>query len=143
MEHYKHQTWGPEDLKPGDPRTRDLGPKDRIPEDWGPKDWGPEDPRTGARRPGTLGPRVFRAVLHLADKRVEYSLVNNHQSLNASNFIKLCNVSFHRDLLQASTNLEHTIRIAMHKSTKGYCFYTRNESVLTQLYKFWCTHAEH
>ena len=44
---------------------------------------------------------------------VEYSLVNDHQSLNASNFIKLCNVSVPRDLLQASTDLEHTVRMAM------------------------------
>ena len=49
---------------------------------------------------------------------------------DASNVIELCIVSVPSELLQASKNLEHTIRIAIHKSTSGYCFYTRNECVL-------------
>ena len=33
--------------------------------------------------------------------QIEYSLANSHQSLSASNFIILCNVSVSRDLLRA------------------------------------------
>ena len=33
--------------------------------------------------------------------QIEYSFANSHQSLSASNFITLCNVSVSRDLLRA------------------------------------------
>ena len=46
---------------------------------------------------------------------IEYLLANSHQSLSASNFIILCNVSVSRDLLWAI--LEHTIRLATQVAT--------------------------
>ena len=44
---------------------------------------------------------IIIIVIVIVMLQIEYSFANSHQSLSASNFIMLCNVSVSRDLLRA------------------------------------------
>ena len=63
-------------------------------------------------------------------QKTKYSLTNSYQSLNASNFNILCNVSVPRDLLRAIIQFLNTLRLAMQVATYIYREYERIFSFL-------------